>query len=436
MSFTFIDLFAGIGGFHGALSALGGQAVYASEIDDNAATVYKDNWHLIPAGDITLAANETQMLVPSHQVLTGGFPCQPFSKSGKQKGMDETRGTLFWNIKQIIDKRQPKIVLLENVRNLAGPRHTHEWAVIIKTLRDLGYRVSSKPLVVSPHKIHPDLGGRPQVRERIFIAGTFVGRGTIEANSEPPEIDMSTAYANWQPSDWDLKKHLPLETLTAEQKRKHALNQQELRWIEAWNDFVTTIKSELPKENLPGFPIWVDSWVSPSDLRIPTGTPDWKVNFLAKNSEFYAAHKKTLDAWLKRWDNLSDFPPSRRKFEWQAQDSKTLWECIMHFRPSGIRAKKATYVPALVAITQTTIIGSQKRRLTVREAARLQGLPEWFDFGDQGDSASYKQLGNGVNIPAVYHVLKALVERDKPFFENEKNLFKSISKAPLKFENL
>ena len=174
MSFTFIDLFAGIGGFHGALTALGGKGIYASEIDKNAVATYTKNWRLVPDGDITLAANEKTMLIPAHEVLTGGFPCQPFSKSGKQKGMEETRGTLFWNIAKIIEQRQPKIVLLENVRNLAGPRHKDDWKVIIKTLRNLGYRVSSEPLVVSPHKIPKKHGGRPQTRKRIYIAASFV----------------------------------------------------------------------------------------------------------------------------------------------------------------------------------------------------------------------------------------------------------------------
>ena len=85
------------------------------------------------------------MNVPAHEVLAAGFPCQPFSKSGAQRGMDETRGTLYWNILQIIEERKPKVVLLENVRNLAGPRHLHEWQVIIETLRDEGYRVSETP---------------------------------------------------------------------------------------------------------------------------------------------------------------------------------------------------------------------------------------------------------------------------------------------------
>jgi DNA (cytosine-5)-methyltransferase 1 len=117
-------------------------------------------------------------------------------------------------------------------------------------------------------------------------------------------------------------------------------------------------------------------------------------------------------------------------FEWQAQDTKTLWETIMHFRPSGIRAKKATYVPALVAITQTSIIGKQKRRITVREGARLQGLPDWFDFVDQADKVTYKQLGNGVNVGAVYNVIKAQVIRDLDLLGDKPKLTRSILGAP------
>jgi DNA (cytosine-5)-methyltransferase 1 len=102
----------------------------------------------------------------------------------------------------------------------------------------------------------------------------------------------------------------------------------------------------------------------------------------------------------------------------------------MHFRPSGIRAKKATYVPAMVAITQTSIIGKQKRRITVREGARLQGLPDWFDFVDQADKTSYKQLGNGVNVGAVYNVVKAQVIRDLDLLGEMPALTRSILGAP------
>lgn len=431
MSFTFIDLFAGIGGFHAALGALGGQCVYASEWDEDAAKIYERNWNLKPDGDITLSANDEVMNVPDHDVLVGGFPCQPFSKSGKQQGMDETRGTLFWNIAKIIKEKKPSIVLLENVRNIVGPRHIHEWNVIIKTLRDLGYRVSEQPLIISPHLINPEFGGRPQARDRVFIAATRIPKGmpNFKHNVDVPNLDLVTM--NWDPQKWRLVKDLPIEKqLASTNKQKVNLTKSEIEWIEAWNEFVLIMRKKLGDKNLPGFPIWADEWVTKQNLRIPKGTPEWKKNFLRKNSEFYTLNKSVLDKWLKKWNYLENFPPSRRKFEWQAQDSKTLWETIMHFRPSGIRAKKATYVPALVAITQTSILGKHKRRITIREGARLQGFPEWFDFVDQADSITYKQLGNGVNIGVVFNVLKAQVIRDLDLLGDKPQITRSVLGAP------
>jgi len=431
MSFKYVDLFAGIGGFHAALSALGGECVYASEIDSHAAKIYQRNWGIRPAGDITLFANETNMEVPEHDVLVGGFPCQPFSKSGKQLGMDESRGTLFWNIAKIIEVRKPKLVLLENVRNIAGPRHEHEWEVIIRTLRTLGYRVSSTPLVVSPHKISPAHGGRPQSRERVLIAATLDSTQKNHLAVEPESLDLSHAYENWDPQSWNLKKHLPLETnLQVKEKAKLSLSQSEIKWITAWNEFVEMIIEKSGHEELPGFPVWADDFVDVKKLKISRGTPEWKANFLTKNAEFYSKHKKLINAWLKKWNYLEDFPPSRRKLEWQAQDSKNLWSTIMHFRPSGIRAKKSTYVPALVAITQTSILGSKKRRLSVSEAARLQGFPDWFDFIDQADSLSYKQLGNAVNVGVIYNVIKAQVLRDIDLLKDFPKLTKSVLSSP------
>ena len=431
MSFKFIDLFAGIGGFHAALGALGGECVYASEWDKNAARIYERNWNLKPDGDITLAANDEVMDVPEHDVLVGGFPCQPFSKSGKQMGMEETRGTLFWNIAKIIEVRKPSIVLLENVQNIVGPRHLHEWEVIIKTLRDLGYRVSENPMVVSPHLIKREYGGRPQVRNRVFIAATLIPKGmpNFKNNVEIPNLDP--VMQGWDPQKWNLEKDLPLDKIKAgKSKPKIALTEAEVNWIEAWNEFVVLMRERLKGEKLPGFPLWADEWVDIKDLKIPRGTPDWKENFLQKNAQFYTDHKSALNKWLKKWNHLQDFPPSRRKFEWQAQDARTLWETVMHFRPSGIRAKKSTYVPAMVAITQTSIVGKQKRRITTREGARLQGLPDWYDFVDQADSLTYKQLGNGVNVGAVYNVLKAQVIRDLDLLQDKSKLVKAILGSP------
>jgi DNA (cytosine-5)-methyltransferase 1 len=409
---------------------MGGKCVYAVEIDRQAAKVYERNWGLDPFGDITEDANDEVMNVPPHDVLVAGFPCQPFSKSGAQRGMDETRGTLYWNILKIIEAHHPKMVLLENVRNLAGPRHLHEWRVIIETLRAEGYRVAETPAIFSPHLMPRGMGGRPQVRERVFISATYVGEGTDEETLAPERAVFNRAVGDWDPKSWELESDLPLDA------DHHAegcdLTESERYWIDAWNEFVERMWDAREGNRLPGFPLWADEWVHIDELEVPAGTPKWKSDYLLKNAQFYTDHKKVIDRWTKKWKIYSDrFPASRRKLEWQAQDTPRLWDTVMHFRPSGIRAKAPSYLPALVAITQTSIVGSRERRLSTREAARLQGLPEWFDFGDQPASATYKQLGNGVSVGAVWHVLKRHAERDSVFLKGSApHLLKAIQMAP------
>ncbi len=408
MAFTFIDLFAGIGGFHGALGAAGGECWFASEIDGLCRQVYEDNWGLKPSGDI-VPLTEGKMEVPPHDVLAAGFPCQPFSKSGFQRGMEETRGTLFFNICMILKHHTPAVIVLENVRNLAGPRQRDTWLTIVRTLRDIGYRVSDQPAVFSPHLLPLERGGRPQVRERVFITGTYVGpeRAWLETDIEPivtPSTDLG-----WARPVWNLETDLPLDAdEDIPDVERYQLSPTERGWIDMWNDWL----SRIDEEKVPGFPIWADAFRHPAV--IPAGTPAWKTNFLRKNAELYLRNRGTIDEWLEKYDNLKDVPASRRKLEWQAQETeRDLYNCVLHMRPSGIRAKRPTYLPALVAITQTSIFGPRKRRITPTEAARLQGLPSWFDFGDQPEAATYRQLGNGVNLGAAYFVFRQHVLRDQ-----------------------
>ncbi|AEI13361.1 DNA cytosine methyltransferase [Cellulomonas gilvus] len=417
-AFRFVDLFAGIGGFAAALTAFGGKGVYSVEIDRAAAKVYELNWGHSPLGDITQDATDSVMNVPAHDVLAAGFPCQPFSKSGAQRGMDETRGTLYWNILNIVQAHHPSVVLLENVRNLAGPRHRHEWQVIVETLRDEGYRLSETPAVFSPHQIPPEHGGRPQVRERVFITATYDPDGIGSAIAAEPVVSPRTRVGGFDPStEWSLDDFLDED----HHVRGCDLSVAEKLWIDAWDDFVQLMWEQREGRRLPGFPLWADAWPTTAakaaelaELIRAEETASWKRDFLVKNAAFYDAHRRVIDQWAEKWGVFTDaFPPSRRKLEWQAQDTPRLWDTVMHLRPSGIRAKRPTYLPALVAITQTSIIGPRERRLSPREAARLQGLPDEFTFGTQPASATYRQLGNGVNVGAVWNVLKAHVARDE-----------------------
>jgi DNA (cytosine-5)-methyltransferase 1 len=245
----------------------------------------------------------------------------------------------------------------------------------------------------------------------VFIAGSFVGpdRAWRDADDEPTVAHAPVG--GWDPQDWNVAKHLPLQPdESIADLDRYQLSDTETRWISVWDELVTALWECREGQRLPGFPIWADAFTDPP--AIPPDTPAWKAGYLRKNSEFYADHREVIDAWLIRHDGLAAFPLSRRKLEWQAQDAASLWDTVMHLRPSGIRAKRATYLPALVAITQTSVIGDRRRRITPREAARLQGMPDWFDFGDQPVAASYKQLGNAVNVGAAYHVLREHVRRD------------------------
>ncbi|MGC0252657.1 DNA cytosine methyltransferase [Pseudactinotalea sp. Z1748] len=421
--FRFIDLFAGIGGFHHALTApdFGGQCVLAVESDPKCQQIYAATWPQMAAtgaiaGDIRAMTQaptgadrplrDVAKLVPDHDVLCAGFPCQPFSKSGAQQGVaDSTRGTLFFDILRIIEAKRPRFLILENVRNLAGPRHAHTWASIVASLHAQGYRVSDQPVVISPHKLSPAEGGAPQSRERVFILGTRVDEPGAVLNQQP--LVAAEPSPDWDPNRWNIEDYL-LDEADVPHPERYRLRPTEVAWLDAWQDFIRG----LPDDMLPGFPIWVDAFTS-TPLN-HAGTPAWKKAILQKNSAFYNRHRAFIDAWLAR-HQVPDFPASRRKLEWQARSTqptrarRNLWELTIHLRPSGVRVKPATYLPALVAITQTSIIGSRRRRITPVEAGRLQGLPdEVFGAGVVDDATAYKQAGNAVNTGVVAHVARAL----------------------------
>lgn len=193
MEFRFIDLFAGVGGFHFALNGLA-HCVFASEWDKNARISYEANWGeelkkngAAFAGDITSVDYKT---IPDFDILCGGFPCQPFSIAGKQLGFThETQGTLFFNIIEIIKIKNPRIVFLENVKNLASHDNGNTFKVILGSLEEQGYKVQHKILNGTTH------GNVPQNRERIFIVA-FKNEGDYTKFSFPDPIPLTTTIAD------------------------------------------------------------------------------------------------------------------------------------------------------------------------------------------------------------------------------------------------
>lgn len=161
-SFTFIDLFAGIGGFRIAMQNCGGECIYSSEWDENAKQTYYYNFGDVPFGDIT-KENNKQLIPDGFDILCAGFPCQAFSIAGYRKGFEDTRGTLFFDVAEIIKRKRPKAIFLENVKNLYTHDHGKTFAVIKETLEDMGYVVYHKVMNAMEYS------NVPQNRERIFI---------------------------------------------------------------------------------------------------------------------------------------------------------------------------------------------------------------------------------------------------------------------------
>ena len=159
--FTFIDLFCGIGGFRIGMQNIGGQCLFSSDIDPHAKVVYENNFGELPFGDIKKIDKK---FIPPHDILVAGFPCQPFSISGLKKGFEDTRGTLIYEVFQIIKLHSPKVVFLENVKHLIHHNKGQTLKIIIRNLEKLGYKVSHKLLNAKDF-------GVPQNRERIIIIG-------------------------------------------------------------------------------------------------------------------------------------------------------------------------------------------------------------------------------------------------------------------------
>ena len=185
--FKFIDLFAGIGGFRLALQNLGGKCVYTSEWDSEAKYTYRVNFGETPFGDIT--KEETKSYIPNKfDILCAGFPCQAFSIAGRRGGFEDTRGTLFFDVAEIIKRKQPKAIFLENVKGLRNHNGGKTLATILNVLRnDLGY------FVPEPQIINAKNFGVPQNRERIFIVGFHKDTGIMEFDYPKP-IDKKVAF--------------------------------------------------------------------------------------------------------------------------------------------------------------------------------------------------------------------------------------------------
>lgn len=304
MTFTFIDLFAGIGGMRIAFEKVGGQCVFSSEWDKFAQQTYAANFGDTPHGDIT-QVELTE--VPRHEILIGGFPCQPFSHAGLKRGFEDTRGTLFFDVARIIDHRKPSMVLLENVKGFTTHDKGRTMAVVKETLEELGYNVFHKVLNAKDF-------GVPQNRERVFIVAINKKKmGSIGFEYPTPE-KVETKLGN---------------ILDAKVDDKYTISNK------LWEGHKRRLKEHRAKGNGFGYSLFNTKSVYTSTI----------------SARYYKDGSEIL-----------------------------------------IEQKDAN-----------------PRKLTPREAARLQGFPEKFKI-PVSDNQAYKQFGNSVAVPVIHAIAKNMVK--------------------------
>ncbi|MFD1765308.1 DNA (cytosine-5-)-methyltransferase [Sphingorhabdus buctiana] len=430
----FIDLFAGLGGFHQALASRGAECVFASELDLNLIDLYEKNFGLRPVGDITKVNLGS---IAAHDVLCAGFPCQPFSKAGEQRGLECPQwGNLFDYVVEILRIKRPRFFIIENVPNLIRHNGGMTWSIICSQLMGLGYEISFERL--SPHMF-----GIPQKRERAFIVGDLNGLKGFEWPK--PTATQALSIKN-------ILDNSPIDAIP--------LSERHLLYLSTWQELIDVFPLEL---ELPSFPIWAMEFganypirgqspnargykgfsqykgafgvklqgLTPEEVKesLPNYArtqlkefPGWKIDFIEKNREFYKKHKSIIDPWLHK---VKKFAPSFQKLEWNCKGSeRNIWNHVIQFRASGVRVKKPDTAPSLVAMTQSQVpvIAWEKRFMTPRECSRLQSMGQLRHLPSTKGSA-YKAFGNAVNVDVVRAIFDALVSRDK----DEVQLLKSAA---------
>lgn len=403
---NYIDLFCGIGGFHQAMDRISKKnyeefvCLFAADNDAFAADVYRINYGQDAYHDLRVTGTHELLrkTLNGNQLdfLLGGFPCQSFSKAGKQEGFEnKVKGTLFFEIYSIAKEYHPPYMLLENVRNLKTHNQQDTWKTIKSCLRKIGYVIDY--VIISPNEI-PN-SKIPALRERIFImcyykdsfkkidySAFFKGRKMRK--------NKTSIFTKYKGKTYLDKKYF-LSELSDNQLCQSRLDETRGTTITMWNDLRNRLKEA------GGYlvsPLWTYYFDEEIDI---SHEEEWKQKLINKSRKFYSDNKKVYDLWYQDWKNHFDkLTLSDKKFEWNAGPDVNIEECIIQFRPSGVRVKKADTIPTLVAINQKPILCSEMRYMLPEEMANLYGFRK-LNFGDQPISQSYKQLGNTVSVDVV-----------------------------------
>lgn len=375
----FIDLYAGIGGFRYALEQLGHECVFSAEIDKHSLETYRNNFSENAYFDMDslqdMTDDEIDNLVPDHDILAGGFPCQPFSVGGAKLAFNtkDTKGVQFFNVLKLISVKKPRFIFLENVKHILNINDGETYKEIVKSLDEVGYKVNKVPLKLSPHQL-----GIPQKRERVFFVA---------------EYKKELEYFKFNES-------VKMKNILEDRKDFEFANKYEENVINAWQEFVNIVKWD-EKKKIPD--LWIDEMVN--QVQPEKGDKPWRVKYLNDMNDFYLENQVVIDKWIKKFDVLN-WERREKKFEWRSGHNEDLdfKNKIITFRTSGVRVKKGPLFPTLVAMVQIPFIYDERnkkyRKLTVREVANLQSFPKSFKPNKNSQQA-FKQFGNAVNVDVI-----------------------------------
>ncbi|MEC4986040.1 MAG: DNA cytosine methyltransferase [Oscillatoria sp. PMC 1068.18] len=425
--FTFVDLFAGIGGFRIPFSELGGKCLGYSEIDQEAIKVYRQNFISYVNSDEVSLGDITQLnkLPFAVDILVGGVPCQPWSIAGKLKGLNDPRGQLWTDVFRLVKINQPKGFIWENVKGLTEPRNQQSLDYIIRSLTNFGYVVKYK--LLNSYDF-----GLPQDRDRVFIVGIRKDLANSQAFQFPQPINKQVKLYDVIPGleiNKFTKKKFPPDILFA---GKVPAARGRFQKIDELNDFFifadirdghTTIHSwELTKTN--NREKLICQTILKNRRKKIYGAKDGNpLSFTVLKELIYRLEKEELESLVNK--QIIRYIPNRG------------YEFVNSKISSGINGISKIFLPHADAIATLTATGTRDfvalksikcqepeefkksfikkiynpqkfKPLTAQDYARLQGFPEWFQIANRETTAKH-QFGNAVSVPVVYHLAKALI---------------------------